>query len=151
MVTARYSTDVNGSGRNVRVFLSLLLGAALSVLSGCGESSLPGKPELPQSVSPGWSRTSFEHVPAPAGLPAGTKTDCWKAAYSGKGAAEVWTCGFSSNGGAFDAVQRTRAEADTVKFQQGKYLMIVKWTGGSKEEVTALVRAVQKSLASQSS
>lgn len=71
--------------------------------------------------------------------------------YSGGGSAEVFTCGYGNTGAAFDAVQRTRAEADTVKFQQGRYLIVVKWSGGSKEEITALVRAIQKSLAASGS
>jgi hypothetical protein len=129
-----------------RTKISLLPAALLLLLSGCGADSPPGKPELPLSVSPGWTRKSFEHANPPPGLPDNAKPECWKAEYAGPGAAEVWTCGFAVEGAAFDAMQRTRAEAGTVKFQAGKFLVLVKWTSGSKETITALVRAVQKSL-----
>jgi len=33
-----------------------------------------------------------------------------------------------------------------VKFQEGDYLVIAKWNGGSRAEVTALFRAIQKTL-----
>ncbi len=117
-------------------------------MTGCGGEKSPDKPDLPESVTPGWARKSLEPAAAPAGLPEGAKPECWKAVYTGSNnaAADVWACGFTSDGGAFDAVQRTRAAADTVKFQEGKYLVLVKWAGGSKEEITALVRAVQRVL-----
>lgn len=126
----------------------LLAGLALA-LTGCGETAPAGKPELPASVSPGWSQKSFAHTDPPAGMPAGQKTDCWKADYSGPGNATIWTCGFAAESGAFDAAQRFPSGADRVKFQSGKYLVVTQWTGGSKAEITALVRAVQKSLAAK--
>lgn len=128
--------------------LSLLLVTGALALTGCGGDKAPGKPDLPESVTPGWARKSLEQAPAPAGLPEGSKPECWKAVYTGSGtaSAEVWACGYTYGGGAFDAMQRTRAAADTVKFQEGKYLVLVKWAGGSKEEITALVRAVQRTL-----
>jgi len=93
----------------------------------------------------------------PEGLPAGTKPDCWKAVYAGTPAAnaapasaEVWACGYEVSGGAFDAMQRARAAADTVKFQEDRYLVLVKWQGGSRDLVTTLVRALQKRLARKS-
>lgn len=126
--------------------LMLVVGSGLG-LTGCGESALPGKPDLPQSVTPGWVRKSFAHVEPPPGLPAGQRTDCWKAEYIGTGTASagVWTCGYAA-GGAFDAAQRYASAADRVKFQVGEYLVIVQWSGGSKTEITALVRAVQNVL-----
>ena len=47
---------------------------------------------------------------------------------------------------AFEAVQRARAEAQTVKFQEGPYLVLVKWNNVPKDSLTALVRAIQKAL-----
>ena len=63
-------------------------------------------------------------------------------------ARKVWACGYlqSASGSAFNAEQRARAEADTVKFQEGKYLIVVSWRGGSRAEVTALIRGLQKAL-----
>jgi len=118
--------------------------------TGCAHSSPAPKAELPQSVSPGWSMKKYERAAAPAGLPGGAKPECWKADYanqsSAEAAAEVWACGYAVEGSAFDAMQRTATEANTVKFQMGRYLMIVKWRGVSREEITALVRAIQKAV-----
>jgi hypothetical protein len=43
-------------------------------------------------------------------------------------------------------MQRARAEAQTVKFQEGNYLVLVNWNDAPKANLTALVRAVQKAL-----
>ncbi len=119
---------------------SLLFAAVL--LAGCGAGA-PPKPELPASVSPGWRLDSFVSAPKPGDLP-GTP-ECWKASYSGEGTAEAILCGYRQ-GGAFDAAQRARAEGQAVKFDQGKYFVLVRWNNSPKAAVTALVRAIQKSL-----
>ena len=46
-----------------------------------------------------------------------------------------------------DKAEFRRYAADSVKFQEGKYLILIHWSGGSKDDVTALVRALQKKLA----
>src|ERR1017187_1391130 len=107
-----------------RTTISLLLAAAMA--ANCSERA-PAKPDLPQSVSPGWTLKTYEASPPPPGLPAGNAPDCWKAEYANTGAAQIWIGGYRVSGSAFDAVQRARAEADTVKFQEGKYLVIAKW------------------------
>ena len=123
---------------------SLLFGALAGW--GCGAGKPPGKPDLPQSVSPGWTLKSYEHADVPAGVPARVKPECWRAEYAGPGSATVWACGYAEGSSAFDAMQRAESEANTVKFQQDRFLVMVKWNGGSRAEVTALVRGVQKSL-----
>ena len=115
------------------------------LLAGCGQSVAP-RPDLPESVSPGWKLSSFDRSAPPAGVSADGEPQCWKADYAGPGSAQVWACGYRASGSAFDAEQRARAEADTVKFQEGKYLVIVNWHGGSRTEVTALIRGLQKAL-----
>jgi hypothetical protein len=107
---------------------------------------MPAKPDLPASVSPGWVRKSYEPAPPPPGLPDGPAPQCWKAEYAGPGSAQAWVCGYNMSGSAFNAEQRAHAEANTVKFQEGDYLVIAKWNGGSRAEVTALFRAIQKTL-----
>jgi hypothetical protein len=104
------------------------------------------KPDLPQSVSPGWQLASFDPSPVPEGIPDTSTPECWKAAYKGEGTADFWICRYKVEGGAFDAVQRARAEAQTVKFQEGLYLVLVKWNAVPKTNLTALIRAVQKTL-----
>jgi hypothetical protein len=127
-----------------RATISLLLAGALS--SACGTGAPPRKPELPQSISPGWILKGFNRAAPPAGLPASATPECWRADYVSKGAAQVWVCGYIEGSSAFDALQRARAEADTVKFQEGRYLAIVKWNGVSRDEIRLLIRGVQKAL-----
>ncbi len=97
-------------------------------------------------MSPGWTLKAFEHVEAPAGVPPSASRQCWKAEYLNKGSAEVWICGYTVEGGAFDAMQRAPAEANAVKFQEGRYLVIARWNGVTKTDITTLVRAIQKSI-----
>jgi hypothetical protein len=115
-------------------------------LTACGTGAAPRKPELPQSVPPGWTLKTFDRSAPPAGLLADISPACWRADYVNKGAAQIWVCGYLEGTSAFDAAQRARAEADTVKFHEGRYLAIVKWNGVSRVEIAALIRAVQKAL-----
>ena len=138
-----YLTEVIGR-RDTFSLLSVSI-----VLAACGAVQAP-EPELPQSVSPGWTRVALRRAGTPAGIPTAGAPQCWKADYSGQAApqsrAEVWTCWYKASGSAFDAMQRARAEAQTVKFQQGNYLVLVNWNDSPKANLTALVRAVQKAL-----
>jgi hypothetical protein len=118
---------------------------ALLLAGGCS-SGQPGKPEIPASISPGWKLASFDRAGVPQGIPASESPQCWKGMYEGEGAAEVWVCGYKAKASAFDAVQRARAEAQTVKFQEGPWLVLVKWNNVPKASLTALVRALQKAL-----
>jgi hypothetical protein len=136
-----------------REYFSLLfapiLPAASTILTSCAPGQ-PAKPDLPQSISPGWMLLSLNRAAAPPGIPTNSAPQCWKAHYAGQGSghasAEVWVCGYKENAGAFDAVQRARAEAQTVKFQVGSNLVLVKWNDVPKANVTALVRSIQKAV-----
>lgn len=120
------------------------------VFAGCSASA-PAKPDIPESISPGWKLASLAGAPRPAVVgPAGEPT-CWKAEYTGSAAstsasAEVAICWYKVSGNAFEALQRTRAEAQAVKFQQAHYFVLVKWNNASKASLTALVRAIEKTL-----
>lgn len=122
-----------------------LLAALSTMLAGC-RPGVAAKPDLPQSVSPGWKLTSFAESPVPAGVPAVSPPLCWRGLYEGQGTVEVWVCGYREGGGAFDAVQRTPAAAQAVKFQEGNYLVLVKWNAVPKASLTALIREIQKTL-----
>ncbi len=71
---------------------------------------------------------------------------CWKADYAGPGFAEVWICWYKATGNAFEAMQRARAEAQAVKFQEEHYFILVRWNNVPKVSLTALVRAIEKAL-----
>jgi len=123
------------------------------------------KPVLPESVSPGWKLKSLDASSVPPFLPypssrlpskqaqaEGLETpatgspDCWQANYAGTGTAHIRLCRFSGEPGAFDAVQRARLEAQTVKFQQDEYLVLVKWENTPKVDLAALMHAIQQAL-----
>jgi hypothetical protein len=115
---------------------SLLFAALL--LNACA-SGPPLKPDIPDSISPGWKLSSL--TKSTDGEPA-----CWKADYAGAGSAEVSICWYKAAASAFEAGQRTRAEAQTVKFQEEHYFVLVQWNNAPKANLTALVRAIQKAL-----
>jgi len=103
----------------------------LLTLAGCSGISTPPKPDLPLSISPGWSTKGYESSAPPEGLPRGEIPVCWKADYTGPAGAvaETWVCGYAH--GAFDAMQRAPAAANTVKFYKGRYLVMVRWSNSS--------------------
>jgi len=119
----------------------LALASAL-LLVACANSQ-DTKPELPSSVSPGWSLKSFNKAPG-TGSPV-----CWNADYEGSGSAAVSVCRYATDAGAFDAVQRARAEAQTVKFQVGVNEVLVHWNNAPKTNLEALIRTIQKALKTQ--
>jgi len=115
-----------------------------SAACGTGDAS---KPDLPTSVSPGWSLKKSDSSPPPATLPkTGNAPQCWTADYAGEGSATVQICGYHSNESAFEALQHLPPAANQVQFQKGVYLVIVRWNNASQAGVTALVTAVQKTL-----
>lgn len=126
-----------------RTLSSLLLAAIATVSCGGGSAA---RPDLPNSVSPGWNLASLDSAAPPPQLPAGGSPACWKAVYSGPGSVQIWVCGYASETSAFDAEQRTPAEAQTVKFQEGKRLVIVQWKETKRTDLEALVRTIQKRL-----
>jgi hypothetical protein len=129
----------------IRATFSLLLASVF--LSACGGGG-QARPDLPESVSPGWKLSSLAQTPAPAELPqSATPPVCWKAEYAGQGSAQMFVCRYGVEAAAFDAVQRVPAEAQAVKFQVGAWFVLVKWNGAAKTDLTALIRTVQKSLA----
>jgi hypothetical protein len=106
------------------------------MLSAC-TSGPPPKPDIPDSISPGWKLASL----VPSGEPA-----CWEAKYTGPGSADLRICWYKATASAFEAVQRARAEAQTVKFPEEHYFVLVKWNNVPKANITALIRAIQKAL-----
>ena len=117
--------------------------------AGCAVSCSPGdapKPDLPTSISPGWTLRKVESGSPERLPPAETPPVCWKADYASEGTATVWVCGYRVPGSAFEAVQRMQSAAHEVKFQKGLYLVVVQWNNVSQAGITALVGAVQRAL-----
>jgi hypothetical protein len=84
---------------------------------------------------------------APARLPkSSTAPACWRAEYAGDGAVTVWACEYGTQTSAFEAVQKMTPAAEEVKFHKGRYLIVVDWKNVSQENITTLVRAIQRSL-----
>ena len=113
----------------------MMLGACL--INAC-TSGPPPKPDIPDSISPGWKLSSL--------VLSGGEPTCWTAEYTGPGSAEIRICWYKATASAFEEVQRTRAEAQRVKFQVEHYFVLVKWNNAPKANLTALIRAIQKAL-----
>jgi hypothetical protein len=129
-----------------RESFSLLFSSMLLASCSSGQHS---SPDLPESISPGWKLSSLDRSGAPPGISRDGSPECWKADYKGEGSARVWVCRYGAESSAFDAVQRARAEAQTVKFQKGRYLILIQWNNVPKASLTALVRTIQKALQPQ--
>lgn len=113
-------------------------------MAACGSGDA-AKPDLPASVSPGWTLQKTETAAPPAGLPQlGTPPVCWKADYTGNGDATVTVCGYRVS--AFEAEQRMPSAPNEVKFHKGVYLAIVHWDNVSQTAITTLVGSIQRSL-----
>jgi hypothetical protein len=129
---------------------------ALSCAVSCSPAAAR-KPDLPASVSPGWSLTQMGVSTPPARLPqsgtlSGTPPVCWKANYTNatdNGSATVLICGYRVSASAFDAAQRMAPAPSEVRFQKGVYLVAVAWSQVSQAEITTLVSAIGRALPSE--
>jgi hypothetical protein len=73
----------------------------------------------------------------------------WKALYKGPGAATVEVYELTSSAGGLEMVQRWRPAADTVVWYTPQYFVVVRWHGGDRTMVSALIRALEKQLAEE--
>ena len=113
---------------------------AVFLLGACA-SGPPPKPDIPDSISPGWKLSSRSFRPA-ADPPAGRRS------IPGPAPREIpdLLVRTKQQQVRFGEVQRTPAEAQTVKFQVEHYFVLVKWNNAPKANLTALIRAIQKAL-----
>jgi hypothetical protein len=143
-------TLTNVIWRRQTSLLSGLLLPAILVLGAClieaCSPARPAKPDIPTSISPGWKLSSLDKAPPPPEVSGDGSPECWKARYTAEGPADLWICWYRAPANAFEAVQRVRAEAQTVKFQEGRYFILVKWNNVPKASLTALVRGIEKAL-----
>src|SRR5215472_13067184 len=110
------------------------IGIFAVILASCtGSGPSVARPELPQSVPPGWLQQNYVESAPPEDLPkTGEPPKCWLATYSGPGQAEVHLCAYRTEGPAFDAGQRFPSAANTVKFQIQKWFVLVYWAGANQ-------------------
>jgi hypothetical protein len=66
--------------------------------------------------------------------------------YAGSAEARVWICRYAAEPGAFDAWQRVQADAATMKFQEGDYLVLVKGNNAPNADLIALMRAIRAAI-----
>ena len=142
--------NVNRRRRTSSLLFATTLLAASAVSCSRGE---PRKPDLPASISPGWSLKQMDVSSPPARLPqSGTPPVCWKADYTSsadRGNATVIACGYRASAGALDAAQRMTPAPGEVRFQKGVYFVVVGWNGVSQAGITTLVSAIERALPSE--
>jgi hypothetical protein len=122
----------------------------LYLLAGCARKSQA--PEFPATVAGGWHLKSSQLFPAAAApefeRQIGTR-GWWKALYEGTGSATVDVYELTSSAGGLEMVQKWRPAADTVVWYTPQYFVVVRWHGGDKAMVSALIRALEKQLAEE--
>jgi hypothetical protein len=116
-----------------------LLRVTLSVLILFVGSCAPAvkKPELPQSVSPGWQLTGMrETEPGKA----------WEAIYTGPGKVRVRVWSIQSIAEGLDRVQKWEPAANTVVFYSDRYFAVLDWAAADAAQAGTLVRAVERAI-----
>ena len=123
------------------IWLALALGACRQ------RTPLPSL--LPETVANVWRRTSLRELSvsdAPDPVPRSSIRRLEIAGYEGPGKLEARVYEMSSQGVAFDLVQRWRPSADTVFFNQGEFLVVVKWEQADRQALRDFVRELESRL-----
>ncbi len=118
-------------------------------LTACRPAAERAAPALPESVG-AWRKTAGRGVPpaeAPEPLAKSTVRRAAAATYEGPGKAEVTLYELNSSASALDAVQRWRAQPNTVFFYKDNLFVVVKWEGADRKAIGDFVRALEKELA----
>jgi hypothetical protein len=153
--SGKQNKNVNRRRRTSSLLFATTLLAVFTVSCSSGAAR---KPDLPASVSPGWSLKQMDVSTPPARLPqSGTPPVCWKADYisvnndsaADKGSATVLVCGYRVSASAFDAAQRMTPAPNEVRFQKGVYFVVVAWNQVSQAGITTLVSAIERALPSE--
>jgi hypothetical protein len=115
------------------------------LLAGCVRKT--PAPYFPATVAGGWHLKTTQSFPAAAApefvRQIGTR-GWWKALYEGPGSATIEVYELTSSAGGLEMVQKWRAAADTVVWYTSQYFVVVRWRGGDRAMVSALVRAFEK-------
>jgi hypothetical protein len=120
------------------------------LLAGCVRKT--PAPDFPATVAGGWHLKSTQTLTA-ATAPEferqiGTR-GWWKALYEGSGSATIEVYELTSSAGGLEMVQKWRAAADTVVWYTPQYFVVVRWHGGDRSMVSALIRAFEKQFAEE--
>ena len=126
-----------------------LLGVAL-LLAGCGK---PGGRQnlLPETVGSQWRRASLGGITTSGLQPpltASTVKRGQSAQYDGPGKVDVMLYELSSSAAALDAVQRWRAEANSIFFYRDEFFVVVHYDAAAdRQALNAFVRDLSQHLA----
>ena len=121
--------------------------AALA-LAACSRSAAPYDP-FPETVAGVWRRTEVRDVPvseAPDPVPRMSVIRLRVAVYEGPGRLEARAYELTSSGVGLDLVQRWRPSADTVFFNPGRSLVVVKWQQADRKALQDFVREIERRL-----
>jgi hypothetical protein len=123
---------------------------AFCLLAACARK--PPAPEFPATAAGEWHLKSTQALPAAAApefeRQIGTRR-WWKALYEGPGSATVEVYELTSSAGGLEMVQKWRPVADTVVWYTPQYFVVVRWHGGDRSMISALIRALEKQFAEE--
>jgi hypothetical protein len=112
-----------------------------TALAACTAKKTGGPPEFPKYAGD-WT---LQSGPEPAESVAGAE-GAWVARYSGNPPMRLTVIRMPSQTGAFDAVQRWRAEAGKLAFYKGPFFGIVESPGADHAAMNRFAAAIQSSL-----
>lgn len=122
----------------------ILAAAALAMLA-CSEP--PAGPHLPLTLNGGWTRAD---APAPPAAPEQvTKLGLVRAhsaIYEGNGRIEVIVYQMTSESGAFELVQKWRAEPGTVYLHKGRNFVLLRSPGMDNASLSKLANQIEVTL-----
>ena len=113
---------------------------SVAVIAACNRKP-DGPPEFPKYAGD-WTLTSG---PEPTEAVAGAK-GAWTAQYSGVPPMRLIICEMPSQTGAFDQVQRWRAEAGKLAFYKGRYFGVVEAEGADHATLNRFAASIQSGL-----
>jgi hypothetical protein len=102
---------------------------------------------LPATVANVWRRGSLQEPPvseAPDPVPRTSVRRLQTAVYEGPGKIEARVYELTSSAVGLDLVQRWRPSADTVFFNHGDFLVVVKWQQADRQALQDFVRELEK-------
>ncbi|MEX2262108.1 MAG: hypothetical protein WD696_09155 [Bryobacteraceae bacterium] len=126
-----------------------MLGTALLLLTACGSHEAPPEALFPPALGDAWKRTSLTQAPAaeaPEDLARLGVKRIVRAEYAGPGVVHAEIHEMTTSAASLEAVQKWRAQADSVIFHHENYFVRVHWQDANKDAATDFVRALQNHL-----